>query len=91
MRVNGTKVLKPASGVGEGDVLTFVQGERVRVVKIIAPGTRRGPAPEAQALYEDLTPPPAEKPPEAPRFEGRGRPSKKERREIVALRDRELE
>lgn len=79
LRVNGTKVGKPAHGIGPGDVLTFPQGRRVRVVRLIALSVRRGPAPEARALYDDLTP--DETPvPKAPAFEGKGRPSGKDRR-----------
>ena len=79
LRVNGEKVHKPAHSVGPGDALTFVQGRRVRVVTVLALSTRRGPAPEAQALYEDLSPP-ADPAPRAPRYEGKGRPSGKDRR-----------
>ncbi|WP_193217565.1 RNA-binding S4 domain-containing protein [Roseobacter sp. TSBP12] len=57
VRVNSNKVSKAATTVGAGDVLTFAQGNHIRVVKLVACGTRRGPAPEAQALYEDLSPP----------------------------------
>ena len=45
---------KPAQAVGPGDVLTFPQGSRVRVVRLRALAERRGPAAEAQALYDDL-------------------------------------
>src|SRR3546814_3132623 len=38
------------------DVLTFPQARHVRVVKVLAVGARRGPASEAQTLYEDLKP-----------------------------------
>ena len=58
VRVNGTRASKSAAAVRPGDVLTFVQGRHVRVIRILALGTRRGPAPEAQALYDDLDPPP---------------------------------
>jgi ribosome-associated heat shock protein Hsp15 len=54
MRVNGTPCAKPAHAVGSGDVLTMAVGGRIRVVRILAPGTRRGPAAEAQALYEEI-------------------------------------
>ena len=37
-----------------GDGLSFALGGRVRAVRILALGARRGPAPEAQALYADL-------------------------------------
>jgi ribosome-associated heat shock protein Hsp15 len=52
--VNGTRVTRPGRDVGAGDTLTFPQGSRIRLVRILAPGLRRGPAVEAQALYLDL-------------------------------------
>lgn len=79
LRVNGQKVAKPAQAIGTGDVLTFPQGRQIRVVRLLGLSDRRGPAPEAQALYEDLTPP-AARAAHAPRFEGKGRPSGKDRR-----------
>jgi ribosome-associated heat shock protein Hsp15 len=84
VRVNSAKVAKPAHAVGPGDVLTFAQGREVRVVRIVAVGKRRGPAPEAQALYEDLSPPPEPKDSvaPAPRYEGKGRPTKRDRRKL---------
>ncbi len=90
MRVNGEKVLKPAYAVGAGDTLTFAQGDRIRVVRLIAVGYRRGPAPEAQALYLDLTP--EQKIVPAPiKSEGKGRPTKKQRRDMRLSRDGPLE
>jgi len=81
LRLNEQRIAKPAVSVQPGDVLTFPQAREVRVIKVVAIGTRRGPAPEAQALYQDLTPPvKKESIPPNPRFEGKGRPSKKDRR-----------
>lgn len=54
VRVNGQRVAKPAHGLRPGDVLTFAQGGRIRLVRMRDPGGRRGPASEAQALYDDL-------------------------------------
>lgn len=56
LRISGQPVGKPAKSVRAGDVLTFPQAGHVRVVRILALGTRRGPAAEAQSLYEDLAP-----------------------------------
>lgn len=53
VRLNGVHVAKAAQAVGPGDVLTLPLGSGVRVVKIVACGSRRGPAPEAQGLYGD--------------------------------------
>jgi len=91
VRVNGTKVSKPAQRVGPGDTLTFPQGRDVRVVRIEQLGERRGPAPEAQALYCDLTPKRENFVPPSPRFDGKGRPSKKDRRSLDLNRAHPLE
>lgn len=85
VRVNGDKVSKPAHAVGPGDVLTFPQARDIRVVRIVAIGTRRGPATEARALYDDLDPPeakPRDAVPRNPGFEGKGRPTKRDRRKL---------
>jgi len=79
LRVNSDKVVKSATTVKVGDVLTFPQGNHIRVIQVDGIGARRGPAIEAQALYTDLSPP-------QPRDIGKpyaergGRPSKAERR-----------
>ena len=89
MRVNGERAEKPARPVRPGDVLTFALGGRVRVVRVVALGARRGPAPEARALYDDLSPPPPARPASpAPRAPGAGRPEKAERRALDRLRGR---
>lgn len=85
VRLNGAKVLKPAQNVTLGDVLTFSQARITRIVRIEAIGTRRGPAPEAQALYFDMTEK-QEKIPANPKFEGKGRPDKKTRRALDLTR-----
>ncbi|MGI9492955.1 MAG: RNA-binding S4 domain-containing protein [Geminicoccaceae bacterium] len=54
VRINRTLVTKPHYRVRPGNVLTFPQGRDIRVVRILALGDRRGPAPEAQTLYEDI-------------------------------------
>ncbi|MCB1333962.1 MAG: RNA-binding S4 domain-containing protein [Roseivivax sp.] len=92
-RVNGTHVAKPAYAVAPGDVLTFPQGHSVRVVRVLAPGERRGPAPEAQTLYEDLTPASEQAAPvaAAPAFDGGGRPTKRDRRKLDQKRALSLE
>ena len=94
VRVNSAKVSKASHGIAVGDVLTFPQARAVRVIRIVAIGARRGPAPEAQALYEDLAPPEprkAEDVPASPRFEGKGRPTKRDRRKLDLKRSDPLE
>ncbi|WP_281983954.1 RNA-binding S4 domain-containing protein [Thalassorhabdomicrobium marinisediminis] len=84
-RVDGVPVSKPARTIAPGVVLTFPKEDQVRVVRVVALGVRRGPAPEAQALYEDLTPP---APPKTQPNEQRvgGRPTKKDRRDMETLK-----
>ena len=54
LRINSAVVTKAHYRVRPGDVLTFPQGLQIRVVRVLAIGTRRGPASEAQTLYEDV-------------------------------------
>ena len=90
-----SKLVKPSQTVRIGDVLTFPYGDTIRVFEVVAPGKRRGPAPEAQLLYHDLTPvllKPEDNPeePTAPsRPKGEGRPTKKDRRALDRLQDPE--
>lgn len=52
IRLNGARVVKSGHGLKCGDVLTVPQGREVLAVRVVAFGERRGPAPEARALYE---------------------------------------
>ena len=95
LRINGDITNKPHRTATIGMVLTFPQINHVRVIKILEISQRRGPAAEAMALYEDLSPVIS-----APnkrnkirdvdferRATGTGRPTKKQRREIERLKD----
>jgi ribosome-associated heat shock protein Hsp15 len=91
IRLSGEKTDKPNRSVRVGDVLTFQQGRTIRVIRVEALGTRRGPAEEARTLFTDLDPPqPKAKtgkapPPGAERPKGAGRPTKRERRQLDKL------
>ncbi len=54
VRIDGERVTKAHAAIRPGHVLTFPQARDIRVVRVVALGTRRGPAVEAQTLYEDL-------------------------------------
>lgn len=93
VRVNRTRTTKPSRAVYAGDVITATIHGRVRVLKVLAAGARRGPAAEARTLYEDMSPPPAARPDGAVMLEmparrkkGAGRPTKRDRRLIDAWR-----
>ncbi|KQO49214.1 RNA-binding protein [Methylobacterium sp. Leaf86] len=55
VRVNGTRIDNPAKGIAIGDVVTVAAAHGTAAVRVIALGERRGPAPEAQRLYADLS------------------------------------
>ncbi len=55
IRVNRQRVVKAATCVKCGDVLTASLHGRVRVIQILAVGRRRGPPAEAKSLYSELT------------------------------------
>lgn len=94
VRVNRIRTDKPSHTIRPGDVITVTAHSRVRVLKVLATGERRGPATEARELYEELNPPPtafegheAELGPQ--RAPGSGRPTKRDRRAIERLMKRE--
>src|SRR6058998_2211906 len=79
VRINRDRASSASQAVKIGDVLTIALPGGVRVLKIVTPGDRRGPAPEARLLYEDLSPP---RPPPAPGPSAAGaRPTKRDRRQ----------
>ena len=89
VRVNRVRIDKPSQSVRPGDVITVTAHSRVRILKVTAPGERRGSPAVAQTLYEDLSPPPtpdqASSQDPGQREPGSGRPTKSERRAIDRL------
>lgn len=94
VKVNGytAKTHKP---VRIGDMVSLTHPSGRKELKVLAFSERRGPAPQARLLYEDLSPPPP--PPEERlaaflpppfRLPDHGRPTKRERRQIERLRGR---
>ncbi|MCK5445848.1 MAG: RNA-binding S4 domain-containing protein [Rhodospirillaceae bacterium] len=93
VRIDGELTAKSHVTVHPGNVLTFVKRGHVRIIHILKTGTRRGPAVEARALYEDLSPemptksgPAKDANTHAHREPGQGRPTKAERRAIDKLK-----
>lgn len=87
VRLNGQPVSKASTTVKVGDELVLVLGPYRRFLRVLALGVRRGPAPEAQTLYEETA--------EAERLTGflsefrpggEGRPTKKDRRALDRLK-----
>jgi len=95
VRLNGNICKKPSTQVSVSDVLTFARGDDILIARVMELGLRRGPAIEAQLLYEDLTPPKEPrkqvvKNSSSPREKGSGRPTKRDRRAIDQLMQRDL-
>ena len=94
LRINSLVISKPSVLVKAGDILTFTKGHQVKVIEVKATATRRGPASEAQMLYNDLSPESVWRDPLDPRTmkvptrpQGMGRPTKADRRAMDKLRD----
>ena len=99
VRLSGKVITKSSQLVRQSDVLTFPQGSFIRVVKVLFLADRRGPSPETQLLFEDLSPiekQQADKRDSAEfqgsmsnRERGGGRPTKDNRRAIDRLMRRD--
>tara|TARA_A100001037_G_C14786273_1_gene472603 strand:+ start:60 stop:443 length:384 start_codon:yes stop_codon:yes gene_type:complete len=96
VRMNGSIVAKSNQQVKSNDILTFPQGREIRIVRVLGLGIRRGPAAEAQSLFEDLTKR-SEKGNAVSRYnakqtgraDGTGRPTKADRRAIIRFMGKE--
>jgi ribosome-associated heat shock protein Hsp15 len=88
VRINRVKNESASQLVKSGDTLTITLEANVRVLRVVAPGTRRGPPAEAATLFEDLSPP---APPRARTIvssepDAGARPTKRDRRARLALK-----
>jgi len=83
--------VKASQTVRPGDVLTVALRGRVQVLRVAATGARRGPPPEARLLYQDLSPAASRTHDGAggQRATGSGRATKKDRRLIERLTEKE--
>ncbi len=55
-RINGERVELSSETVKAGDTLTLTLDRRIAVWRVVGFAEHRGPAPEAQKLYDDLSP-----------------------------------
>ena len=92
VRINRRRISKAHSLVRVGDILTFPLAKRIRVIRVLTLGVRRGPAKEAITLYEDLAPLAQQKSSKSmknisgARTAGTGRPTKSDRRAVDRLK-----
>ena len=88
VRINGEKADSASKTIRADDVITVTLDRRIIVYKVLDCGQRRGPAKEAQLLYEDLSPPAPKRSTNSldqltpKRNPGAGRPTKRERRAL---------
>ncbi len=90
--VNGARV-KPAKSVAVGDTLTIRLGPYTQVVEVLGLSGKRGPAPEAQKLYRETEESRAKRAALAQELKAqqqysvlKGRPTKKDRRDIEKVK-----
>ena len=98
LRLSGKIITKSNQLVRPNDILTFPQGHLIRVIKVLFLAERRGPAKEAELLFEDLSPITNQldtketsggfKANATSREPGAGRPTKSDRRAIDKLMGR---
>jgi len=93
VRIDAVRITKPSALVSAPNILTIAYANRIRILKFLLPGTKRGPASQAQTLYEDQTPQLPRKTKSlssgpAIREPGSGRPTKKQRRQTDQLLNR---
>lgn len=85
---------KPATKVDVGDVVETRRGDHTIIYRVVKPIEKRIGAKLVPDCVEDLSPPEPERtrfvaPPGGARERGAGRPTKKERRQLDRLRDRD--
>ena len=54
VRLDGRRVEKSSEEVRVGSTLAFPLHDKVRVLRVLSLPSRRGPAPEARACYEEV-------------------------------------
>lgn len=95
VEVNG-QVAKPSREVQAGDLVTLKQGWDVRTVEVLGISAQRGPAPVAQALYQETADSVARREaaaqarrlaPEPALAQPLGRPTKRDRRQLQQWQD----
>ncbi len=92
VRVNATRVVQPGFRIRPEMVLTINYANRIRILRVINAGCKRGNALGAAMLFQDMSvqlEPVRDKPSHpanAQREPGAGRPTKKQRRQTDRLR-----
>ena len=87
VKLNGQRV-KPAAALTEGDVIEFLQGDRLRRIVVSVLTDKQASKEVARTMYIDESPPVVKLPVEMTVFRerGAGRPTKRDRREMEKWR-----
>lgn len=97
IRVDREKISSPSRKVTTGNVLTITRERDIKIIEIIGISDRRGPYSEAQLLYNDMSPPKPEKQKQEQtkesmsRIQSEGRPTKHQRKQIMAMKRNSVE
>lgn len=92
IRVDREKISSPSRKVTTGNVLTITRERDIKIIEILGIADKRGPYSEAQLLYNDMSPPKPEKQKQEQtresmsRIQSEGRPTKHQRKQIMAMK-----
>jgi ribosome-associated heat shock protein Hsp15 len=94
----GSERIKPSREISAGDILVIKQGVYSKTVQVLGLSSKRGPASVAQTLYRETEQSVAQrehmqqvlKAQPGIRRPGEGRPTKKERRQIIQFTDKPI-
>lgn len=92
VRVDSEKISSPSRKVLPGNILTITMSRDIKIIEIVGIADKRGPYIQAQLLYNNLTPPKPEKSnveqtmESMSRIESEGRPTKHQRKQILAMK-----
>lgn len=97
IRVDREKISSPSRKISAGNVLTITRERDIKIIEILGIADKRGPYSEAQLLYNDMSPPKPEKQKQEQskesmsRIQSEGRPTKHQRKKIMAMKRNSVE
>lgn len=97
IRVDREKISSPSRKVSAGNVLTITRERDIKIIEILGIADKRGSYSVAQLLYKDMSPPKPEKQKQEQtresmsRIVSEGRPTKHQRKKIMAMKRNSVE
>ena len=92
IRVDREKISSPSRKILIGNVLTITRERDIKIIEVLGIADKRGPYSQAQLLYNDMSPPKPEKQKQEQtrdsmsRIQSEGRPTKHQRKQIMAMK-----